>query len=229
MACVLIDPDPGLAHDLRASEPSQQKGGIKSAVVRRGRISSAEGFVGRECLIREVNPIGEIFWSWTIQGKLPNQHAVYVGIEAPDAEWKGGADWRILVESMGSAQTAATPEEDGGPKLLPPSKRREGTDRVGALIEFPHELTYLLNVALGLGQRHPDELNDDPHVFELVETALQNEMRGLTKKEAKGRVKKDRERLIEWLHLHPPEKYPETALLPWLAGVLVYAPRLFEK
>jgi hypothetical protein len=55
--------------------------------------------VGREQLINITNGIGEVFWKWSIDGKI-RQHAVIVHIDVPNEKWQGGSIWRNLLDSL---------------------------------------------------------------------------------------------------------------------------------
>ena len=89
-------------------------------------------------------------------------------------------------------------------------------------------MEYLLDLASEAGSVPKEELDDHPEVFEAIERHLKKRMYGVSLAEARERVRVDRERLWEWLKGHPADRYPETAPMFIVFGVLLYANRIFR-
>ena len=123
MACILIDPEPTLGDDLSDYLRKPARNGIfglESTIVREGEIRSTKGFVGRERLVRETNLIRQVFLSWGVSGKLSG-HQVFVQVHSSEEDWRTGADWQMLIDSMERRRSSIMPSI----ALRSPSQEKE--------------------------------------------------------------------------------------------------------
>jgi len=99
---VLVDPDETIVKGFSSvthDDYSNIMAAFNTAVMRKGNVNTRNGLVGYEQLTKTINPIGEEFWMWIIDGHI-GKHKVVVRIDAPVARWGNGKAWNELVNSI---------------------------------------------------------------------------------------------------------------------------------
>jgi hypothetical protein len=232
-AQVFIDPPPPLATSfanlIRNPYFTRSPGAF---IEREGVFKTIRGIEGYERVIRLNLPNSSTQTrGWFVDGLFQRRHVVNIEISAIEDDWLGGHIWRDFLESieiLGKSFTKDDPSESVVTRKKGIHAKHFGAEDAGVLANVPEDLHYIRRCAFNLVSVTQDDIEDNPEVFMTIERCLKEEMRGLTNREAKMRIRSDRERLRAWLNEYPVAEYPETEPLIGLWGVLLHAEKVFE-
>lgn len=227
-----VDPEPalaeGFAHMIR-NPFFTRSGGAK--IDREGHFRTAKGIEGYERVTRLVNPLGVVETrGWLVEGRFRGGHLLNIQITTVEQDWYDGTIWKAFlssIEVIGASRACA--EATHQPTVVqgrPSAMGRQ--ERPGKLTELSPSLDYLLDLASEISSLPSENLDDNPEFPNVVERHLRHAMHGLSKVQARSKVKADREQLWEWLKRYPPDRYPETRGLHVVIGALLYADEIFK-